>query len=94
MREISPVSKLGLLYADVTIDMPAYAQKYRVQALHPALYNIQFPGFIEECHKEGIAVNVWTVDSDEYIEMSYRAGVDAIITNYPDKAFEVIGRLI
>ena len=94
MREISPEAKLGFLYADGTIDMPAYAQKYGVQALHPALYNIQFPGFIEECHKEGIAVNVWTVDSDEYIEMSYRAGVDAIITNYPDKAFEVIGRLI
>ena len=94
MREISPEAKLGFLYADGTIDMPAYAQKYGVQALHPALYNIQFPGFIEECHKEGIAVNVWTVDSDEYIEMSYRAGVDAIITNYPDKAFEVIERLL
>ena len=94
MREISPEAKLGFLYADGTIGMPAYALKYGVQALHPALYNIQFPGFIEECHKEGIAVNVWTVDSDEYIEMSYSAGVDAIITNYPDKAFEVIGRLI
>ncbi|MDU5603638.1 MAG: glycerophosphodiester phosphodiesterase family protein [Mogibacterium sp.] len=55
---------------------------------------MQFPGFIEECHKEGIAVNVWTVDSDEYIEMSCRAGVDAIITNYPDKTLETIRRLI
>ena len=42
MREISPEAKLGFLYADGTIGMPAYALKYGVQALHPALYNIHF----------------------------------------------------
>ena len=94
MREISPEAKLGFLYADGTIGMPSYALKYGVQALHPALYNIQFPGFMEECHKSGIAVNVWPVDQDEYIELSCRAGVDAIITNYPDKTLETIRRLI
>ena len=94
IREIAPEAKLGFLYADGTIDMPSYAIKHGVQALHPALYNIQFPGFIEECRQRGLAVNVWTVNEEEHLGLCCKAGVDAIITNYPDKAFEIIGRLI
>ena len=94
IREIAPEAKLGFLYADGTIDMPSYAIKHGVQALHPALYNIQFPGFIEECRQRGLAVNVWTVNDEEHLGLCCKAGVDAIITNYPDKAFEIIGRLI
>ena len=94
IREIAPGAKLGFLYADGTIDMPSYAIKHGVQALHPALYNIQFPGFIEECRQRGLAVNVWTVNEEEHLGLCCKSGVDAIITNYPDKAFEIIGRLI
>ena len=70
--------------------MPDYAVRYGVQALHPALYNIQFPGFIEECKRKGLAVNVWTVNEEEHMKLAVSAGVDAIITNYPDKALAVI----
>ena len=94
IREIAPEAKLGFLYADGTIDMPSYAIKHGIQALHPALYNIQFPGFIEECRQRGLAVNVWTVNEEEHLGLCCKAGVDAIITNYPDKAFEIIRRLI
>lgn len=94
IREIAPKAKLGFLYADGTIDMPSYAIKHGVQALHPALYNIQFPGLIDECHQKGLAINVWTVNEEEHLELCCKAGVDAIITNYPDRAFEVIRRQI
>ncbi len=88
MREISPEAKNSSCR---TIGMPAYALKYGVQALHPAPYNIQFPGFIEECHKSGIAVNVWTV---WYEYRDVMQSCDAIITNYPDKHLKTIRRLI
>lgn len=94
MRELDPEVKLGFLYADGTIDMPAYAKKHGVQALHPALYNIQFPGLVQECHSSGLAVNVWTVDTEEHLALCCKADVDAIITNYPDKAFEIVKRII
>lgn len=90
MRELNPDAKLGFLYADGTIGMPDYAVRYGVQALHPALYNIQFPGFIKECKRKGLAVNVWTVNEEEHMKLAVSAGVDAIITNYPDKALAVI----
>lgn len=94
IHEVAPEAKLGFLYADGTIEMPSYALKHGVQALHPALYNIQFPGLIDECHQKGLSVNVWTVNEEEHLELCCRAGVDAIITNYPDRAFEVIRRQI
>ena len=90
MRELAPHARLGFLYADGIIDMPAYGEKYGVNALHPALYNIQFPGFMEDCKKRDLAVHVWTVNEEEYMRMCCRAGVDAIISNYPDRVRNVI----
>ena len=43
-----------------------------------------------EYAKKNIDVNVWTVDDEEYIKMCCKLGVDAIITNCPDKVFAVI----
>mgnify|MGYP000980565060 CR=1 FL=1 len=45
---------------------------------------------MQECKEKNIDVNVWTVDDEEYIKMCYMLGVDAIITNCPDKVFAVI----
>lgn len=94
IKQLRSEAKCGLLYADGTIDMPQYAKSLGVEALHPALYNIQFPGFLEECAKENLQVNVWTVNEDEYIEFSYKAFVNSIITNYPDKAISIIEKLM
>lgn len=92
IREIDPTAQTGLLYADGTIDMPSYGKKYGVKALHPALYNLQFPGFVEECMKEGLELNVWTVNEPQYVEMCKAAHVHAVITNYPDMAMEILNQ--
>ena len=92
IREIDPTAQTGLLYADGTIDMPSYGKKYGVKALHTALYNLQFPGFVEECMKEGLELNVWTVNEPQYVEMCKAAHVHAVITNYPDMAMEILNQ--
>lgn len=90
VKELRPVAKCAFLYADGTIGMPEYAKLHGMSALHPALYNLQYEGFMQECKEKNIDVNVWTVDDEEYIKMCYMLGVDAIITNCPDKVFAVI----
>ncbi|MDD6352219.1 MAG: glycerophosphodiester phosphodiesterase [Lachnospiraceae bacterium] len=90
IHSLKPEAEVGFLYSDGTIDMPAYGKTHGVNALHPALYNLQFPGYMEACRKAGLAVNVWTVNKPEYVAMCVKAGVDAVITNYPDMAMEVI----
>lgn len=83
MKEADPGARTGFLYADGTIGMPDYAKKYGVDALHPALYNLQYPGFVQECHEKGIEVNVWTVNEEKHKQLCIEAGVHAIITNWP-----------
>ena len=91
IHEFKPDAEVGFLYADGPIDMPSYGVKHGVNALHPALYNLQYDGFVKECKEKGLKLNVWTVNERPYMEMCCQYGVDAIITNYPDIAKEVVG---
>lgn len=91
IHELKPDAEVGFLYADGPIDMPSYGVKHGVNALHPAFYNLQYDGFVKECKEKGLKLNVWTVNERPYMEMCCQYGVDAIITNYPDIAKEVVG---
>ena len=86
IKELDPGAKVGLLYGDGPVDMPGYGKKLGADALHPALYNLQYPDFMEDSRKYGLDVNVWTVNSKEHLEWCRRLGVNAVITNYPAKA--------
>lgn len=92
IHELDPSTVVGFLYGDGPIDMPAYGEKHGVNALHPALYNLQYPGFVEECKKKGLKLHVWTVNEEKYVKMCMDAQVDSVITNYPDMALRVLGR--
>lgn len=93
IKELNPDARTGFLYMDGPIDMPGYAARYGADALHPALYNLQFPNFMEDCRERGIDVNVWTVDAEEHFLACAGAGVHAVITNYPEKAVKVYRKM-
>lgn len=92
IRELSPKSKTGLLYADGWIGLQQYASRLGVEALHPAYYHLQEPGYMDLCRKYNLAVHVWTVNKEEDIRKLCESGVDAIITNYPDIAGKIADR--
>ena len=72
IKELDPAAKTGLLYADGPIDMPGYGKRIGADALHPALYNLQYPDLLEDCRQE--------------LLLCRDLGVNAVITNYPEKA--------
>lgn len=43
----------------------------------------QHPSWVEECHRLGMTVNVWTVDRPEVMKEMMEKGVDYITTNEP-----------
>ena len=43
------------------------------------------PKWVEQAHKEGLEVNVWTVDTEEYMRYFIDLGVDYITTDYPER---------
>ena len=91
IKELDPGAKVGLLYGDGPIDMPGYGRRLGADALHPAFYNLQYPEYMEDCRRYGLDVNVWTVNSTADLMQCREYGVNAVITNYPDKALKLYG---
>ena len=91
IKELDPGAKVGLLYGDGPIDMPGYGRRLGADALHPAFYNLQYPDYMEDCRRYGLDVNVWTVNSTADLMQCREYGVNAVVTNYPDKALKLYG---
>ena len=90
IRQMNPEAKTALLFQDGFIDVPEYAKQMGVDALHPEIYIIRYPGFMGKCAQLGLDVNTWTVNKEEYMRLCCEYGVNAIITNYPDRARKVV----
>jgi glycerophosphoryl diester phosphodiesterase len=90
LKKLDPSVKTGFLYEDGYLDMPQYAAKHGVEALHPALYNLQYPNFIEDCRVRNIKVRPWTVNETEEMKLLCGLKIDAMITNYPDTGRKVV----
>ncbi len=92
LRERKQDVRLGMLYADGLYEAAKYAEGLGVDALHPALCNVQYPDYMEKARQKQLRVHVWTVNEECYLRQMAQLGVDAVITNYPDRAREVLGR--
>lgn len=86
---LNPQAQTGLLYSEGSSGMPKYAHELGVSAIHPALYNLQYLGYMHQCRHYGLDVNVWTVNQKISMSECVRRGVHAMITNYPDRAVAV-----
>ena len=87
IKELDPQAKTGMLYEDGIIDAVDYAcDVVKADALHPAGYNVFYPGFLERCRERKRLLHVWTINEEKHMRMLCEAGVDALITNYPDIA--------
>ena len=89
IRQIEPKARCGLLYSGGFIGVPKYAANLGVNALHPAWYCLQYPDYLEDCRKYHLDLNVWTVNEEDMMLQLCKAGVNALITNYPDKAVRI-----
>ena len=77
-------AETAYLFSDVPLNMEKYAKDTGVKGLHPAVYHLKMADFLETYMKSGLKVRVWTVNNKEDMKMFIDAGVDAVITNYPD----------
>lgn len=89
LREIETEAKVAFLYSDGIVDIAAYADRYKVNAVHPAWYHLNKERVFEELREKGIEVNIWTVNSGKEIRRLCDMGVNGIITNRPDLGSEI-----
>ena len=86
-KETIPDAVIAPLYGFNMLNPWNYCVDIGAQAVHPAYNQISLvPDYVKNCHDRGVRVNVWTPNSEEALTALFEAGVDAVITNYPDVA--------
>ncbi|HOO55984.1 MAG TPA: glycerophosphodiester phosphodiesterase family protein [bacterium] len=85
IKEMDPDIRTGALVKDIT--SPSQLDEI-IEACHPDAVNPRYilvnKKIVKEAHKRGLAVNPYTVNDAISMKKLISAGVDGIITNYPD----------
>ncbi|MGO4180913.1 glycerophosphodiester phosphodiesterase [Paenibacillus sp. MCAF9] len=90
-KQLAPEIRTGVLYMEGLYRPWEYAATLQADALHPFKYAVT-PEWTASAAAHGIAYHPFTVNDAEEMERLLNAGVDGIITDYPDRLAEVLLR--
>lgn len=90
LKNLAQEFPCGLLYEATMVRPWQYAKALGMDALHPHYTELSVLGEVEESHRQGIRIHTWTVNHEQQMRSVVATGVDAIITNYPDRALRLI----
>lgn len=84
VRAIEPEIKIGVLAEKNPDKLISAAVRMRAYSVNPR-YDMATREFCDRAHREGLMVLTWTVDAPELMRYVIDAGVDGIMTNYPER---------
>jgi glycerophosphoryl diester phosphodiesterase len=90
MRTVAPEIRAGVLAEKKPDRMLEAAARLHAYAVNPRC-DLATPDFCIAAHARGFKVLVWTVDAPGQMLALIDAGVDGIMTNYPDRMRSVLG---
>ncbi|MGO1384271.1 MAG: glycerophosphodiester phosphodiesterase [Arachnia sp.] len=90
LRGVVAPSQIGLLYSDGLYNPWQYAHWMGAGALHPNWASMWQPDYVWLAHEAGITVNAWTLDDEKDVARAVEMGIDALVTNFPDRARRVM----
>lgn len=90
-KDLAPKIRCGFLSANSLAHPEDYCSKYGVEYYHISYLGLE-EDTIEKCHKEGIGLNIWTVDDEIIMKKLLDDGVNGIITNEVEKATKLVGK--
>ncbi len=86
IAEADPSMRRGLLVFEVPEDLLGRCAELGVMTCNPyGPLLVADPGLVGRLHEAGIRVMVWTLDEPEHWAAAVALGVDAIITDRPDR---------
>ncbi len=98
VKRLMPSVPTGLLYdpasaiIEKVFDDPfGFAESLHCDALHPAIFYID-EDYIDEAHKRGMTVNVWTCNTATIVNALFDLGCDGMITDVPDFVRETLNK--
>jgi len=89
-REIKPAVRTGMLYLEDLKEPWQKVKELGCYSAHPLFFYLQLPNIIEGYKKHNIPLYPWTVNDPEMMQSLVKAGVEAIITDYPQDLAKII----
>ena len=98
-KKVDPNCKTGFLYApnktffykQMLFGYVEFAKKIKADYLHPHYFAVT-KTYVKRLHKNGIKVNVWTVNKPETANKLLKMGVDGLITDVPQTVNALVER--
>lgn len=93
IKHLAPEIPCALLYEDTQVRHLAFqAKEFGFEYLNPphVLLNDET---VSECKKEGLGLNVWTVNDEAILKKLVSWGVDGVISNFPDMCLRTLSRI-
>ncbi len=88
-RKIFPVG-VKIFYLDGDLS-PKKVKKLGLQGIDYSVKAMKkHPEWVEQAHKEGLEVNVWTVNTEEDMKYFHDLGVDYVTTDHPDQMIKFL----
>lgn len=92
IKKLMPEAKCGLLTDTWLMNIGVYAASQGAASVNARTYFCAKEGVAADLHAHNIALQAWTPNDAEMMQELVDAGVDVLITNYPDIAAKVLGR--
>ena len=92
IKKLMPEAKCGLLTDTWLMNIGEYAASQGAASVNARTYFCAKEGVAADLHAHNLALQAWTPNAAEMMQELVDAGVDVLITNYPDIAAKVLGR--
>ena len=92
IKKLMPEAKCGLLTDTWLMNIGEYAASQGAASVNARTYFCAKEAVAGDLHPHNIALQAWTPNDAEMMQELVDAGVDVLITNYPDIAAKVLGR--
>jgi glycerophosphoryl diester phosphodiesterase len=89
IKELAPSARTGLLFGGGIIVAAAACERLGIDAAHPDLGALRYPGLVRDAKARGVKLHAWTANEDADLRFCFENGVDAVITNFPDRALRI-----
>lgn len=85
VRSLTPDIPIGVLVRGIPLDDAGFAEDLGAVSVHAGLSSVHRT-FVDDAHRRGLKVFVYTVNHRNDLKRMRAMGVDGVFTNYPDLA--------
>lgn len=86
-KALAPEIRIGALLVALPVDNAALAERLGAFSINPSVDHVD-KELVEDAHRRGLKVFVFTVNSPRAIRRMTALGVDGVFSDYPDRVIE------